>query len=290
MEWYIFAGLCAILAGLSAIVEKKTLRKQHAMEFSAALAIFNLLIVLPFLAKADISSIPIELYPFIFGVSILGSIAFLLIAKSLRHMEISQVSPLLNFGPVFLVVAAYIFLNETITTVQLAGILLIVTGSYILEIDHGFQNILDPLRKMFSSRYIVYILLALILYTFSSIGDKIILNIISPITYIIVVQFFIAINFIVLITIFHDGIHGIKRGIRNAGKWILIVAILTTSYRLFQAQAVSMAFVSLVTPIKRTSTLLTTLVGGEIFHEDNLAKKAIACVIMLLGAYFVIMG
>ncbi len=290
MEWYIFAGLCALFAGMSAIVEKKTLRKQHAMEFSAVLAIFNLIVVLPLLVKADFAGIPTNIYILIFGVSVIASVAFLLVAKSLRHMEISQASPLLNFGPVFVAILAFVFLKETITDVQLAGILLILAGSYILEIEHGFQGIFDPIRNMTKSKHIIYIFAALILYGFSSLGDKIILGTISPITYIIIVQFFIAVNFIVMISIFHDGITGIRRGIKNAGKWILIVAILTSSYRLFQAQAISMAFVSLVTPIKRTSTLFATIVGGEIFHDENLTKKAIACIIMLLGAYFVIIG
>ena len=290
MEWYIFAGLCALFAGMSAIVEKKTLKKQHAMEFSTVLAIFNFIVVLPLLVKADFHSISTNAYILIFGVSILGSVAFLLVAKSLRHMEISQASPLLNFGPVFVAILAFIFLGETITAVQLAGIFLILIGSYVLEIEHGFQGVFDPLKKMASSKHILYIFAALILYGFSSLGDKIILGTIAPITYIIVVQFFIAVNFIVMISVFHDGITGIKRGIRNAGKWILIVAILTTSYRLFQAQAVSMVFVSLVTPIKRTSTLFATIVGGEIFHDEGLTKKAISCIIMLLGAYLVIVG
>ncbi|NOQ55254.1 MAG: EamA family transporter [Nanohaloarchaea archaeon] len=290
MEWYIFAGLCALFGGISSIIEKKTLRKQHAMEFSTVLAIFNFIIVLPLIINADFSQMTLKYYFIIFGVSCLGSVAFLLVAKSLRHMEISQVSPLLNFGPVFVAILAFFFLGERITGVQMSGILLLILGSYILEINHGFQNILDPIRNMFNSRHTIYIFIALLLYAFSSLGDKIILGAISPITYIIVVQFFLAVNFIVMITVFHDGIAGIRRGIKNAGHWILVVAILTTSYRLFQAQAISMVFLSLVIPIKRTSTLISTIIGGELFHEDGLLKKAIACIVMLLGAYFVIVG
>ena len=290
MEWYIFAGLCAILGGISSIVEKKTLRKQHAMEFSTVLAIFNCIIVLPLILNADFSQMTTKYYLIAFGVSCVGSVAFLLVAKSLRHMDISQASPLLNFGPVFVAILAFFMLGEKITAVQISGILLLILGSYILEIDHGFQSILDPIRKMFTSRHTIYIFVALILYAFSSMGDKIILTAVSPITYIIVVQFFLAVNFLVMITLFHDGLAGIKRGIQNAGHWILVVAILTTSYRLFQAQAISMAFVSLVIPIKRTSTLISTVIGGELFHEDGILKKAISCIITLLGAYFVIVG
>ena len=146
------------------------------------------------------------------------------------------------------------------------------------------------MTKKFKSNYFYYIFLALILYGFCSIFDKFILRTVSPLTYIPIVHFFIAINFIILICIFHNGFEGIKHGIKNAGKWIFLVAILVTGYRLAYAQAVSMTYVSLVIPIKRMSAFFATLIGGKIFHEKNLVQRVIACIIMLAGSFLVILG
>ncbi|RLG14501.1 MAG: hypothetical protein DRN66_01900 [Candidatus Nanohalarchaeota archaeon] len=289
MEWYVFAFACAIVSSISAVVEKKTLIKEHAMEFSTVFSIFNFLFVLPFLPLVDFSVLkdPYAL-GFIYAVSVLGGIAFFFIAKGVRHMDISVVSPLLNFGPAFLLFLAWFFLGETLSLQQLAGVMIIIFGSYLLEISTKHPSLFGPVKKMIHSKHIYYIFLALILYGFSSIGDKIILGRITPVTYLVFVHFFIAVNFIVLIHLFHNGFEGIKNGIRNAGKWIAIVCVLTCTYRYLQLQAISMAYVSLVIPIKRTSTIFTTIIGGGLFHEDHLLKKIICCIIMFAGAYLII--
>ncbi len=287
MQWYVFAIFAAILTAVSTIVEKKTLLKEHAMEFSAVLAIFNFLIALVLLPYINFN-FPIRILGLMYLASVFGSTAFLFIAKSVRHMEISLVSPLMTFSPAIVVLLAFFILGEKVTSLQLFGIILLIIGSYVLETEnHDTKKIFT---KTFKSNYFYYIFLALILYGFCSIFDKFILRTISPLTYIPIVQFFIAINFLILICIFHNGLEGIKHGIKNAGKWIFFVAILVTSYRLFYAQAVSMTYISLVIPIKSMSAFFATLVGGKVFHEKNLAKRTLACIIMLAGAVLIILG
>ena len=287
MQWYFFAILTALLTAAAAIVEKKTLLKEHAMEFSAVLAVFNFLIALVLLPYINFN-FSLKILVMIYTASVLATIAFLFIAKAVRHMDISVVSPLLSFSPAVVAGLAFFILGEKISYMQLGGISLLIIGSYILELhNHGTKKIFT---KTFKSNYFYYIFLALILYAFCSILDKLILNSISPLTYIPIVHFFIAINFIVLICIFHNGFKGIKHGVKSAGKWIFLVAVLVTGYRLSQAQAVSMTYVSLVIPIKRMSAFFATVIGGKVFHEKNLAKRTLACVIMLAGAFLVILG
>jgi len=224
----------------------------------------------------------------IYIASVLATIAFLFVAKAVRHMDISIISPLLAFDPAVVVILAFFILRERITYLQLFGILLLTVGSFVLEAEN--YNMKKIFTKKFKSNYFYYIFLALILYGFCSILDKFILNTVPPLTFIPIVHFFIAINFIILICIFHNGFEGIKHGIKSAGRWIFLVAILVTGYRLLQAQAISMTYVSLVIPIKRMSNLFATVVGGRIFHEKNLAKRTLACIIMLAGAVLVILG
>ncbi|PIZ52936.1 hypothetical protein COY26_03200 [Candidatus Woesearchaeota archaeon CG_4_10_14_0_2_um_filter_33_10] len=279
--------LSAVLTAASTIIEKKTLLKEHAMEFSTVLAIFNFLIALVLLPYINFN-FPIRILCLMYLASVFGSTAFLFIAKSVRHMEISLVSPLMTFSPAIVVLLAFFILGEKVTSLQLFGITLLIIGSYVLETEnHSTKKIFT---KTFKSNYFYYILFGLILYAFCSIFDKFILRAVSPLTYIPIVQFFIAVNFIILICVFHNGFEGIKHGIKNAGKWIFFVAILVTSYRLFYAQAVSMTYISLVIPIKRMSAFFATLIGGKVFHEKNLTQRVIACVIMLIGAFFVILG
>jgi len=287
MQWYIFAILTALLTAAAAIVEKKTLLKEHAMEFSTVLAVFNFFIVLVLLPYINFN-FSLKILAMIYTASVFATIAFLFVAKAVRHMDISIVSPLLSFSPAVVAVLAFFILGERITYLQLFGILLLILGSFVLEAEN--HNTKKIFTKKFKSNYFYYIILALILYGFCSILDKFILNNISPLTYIPIVHFFIAINFIILICIFHNGFEGIKHGIKSAGKWIFLVAVLVTGYRLSQAQAISMTYVSLVIPIKRMSAFFATVVGGRVLHEKNLAKRTLACIIMLAGSFLVILG
>lgn len=289
LEWYVFALGCAVLASAAAITEKRTLMKEHAMEFSAVLALVNALFLLP-VAAVSIFSIPLDLLVLTYIASILASVAFLYVAKSLRHMEISAASPLLNFGPAFTALVAFMVLGENLSSLQLFGIALIILGSYVLEVDHKLHDLAEPFRRLARSKYIHFIFIALILYSVSSVIDKIVLSSVSPIVYLSVAHLFMAVNFVVMITAFHNGIEGIRHGVKNAWKWIVVVAMFTTGYRLLQLQAVSMVMVSMVIPIKRLSTLFSTVIGGGLFHEEGLLVKSAACAVMLAGVWLVITG
>ena len=101
MVWFLFALGSAIFAALSALTEKKSLIKIHAMEFSCALAILNFLLSLPLIFLADFN-IPLFVLVVMYASSIIATVAFLFIAKAVRHLEVSLVSPLLNLNPAIL--------------------------------------------------------------------------------------------------------------------------------------------------------------------------------------------
>jgi len=294
--WVIFAFLAAIIASATSIVEKRTLLKQHAMEFSSVLAIFVMLISIPFFFIADFAVLSLKAVYLIYAASFFAAIAFLFIAKALRHIAISVTSPFLVFGPLFTAIIAAILLGERLTYLQGLGIIVLIIGAYILE-SHAHENILEPFKHTLKSKYIRYIFLALILYGVSSILDKKIVGApvdnglgVPVLTYLPLVHFFIAINFIVMMLLFHDGFTGIGKGIKYNWKWVFVVAVLTVGYRLSQQYAISLpgVLVSLVIPIKRLSALFSTIIGVELFHEEHILRKSIACVIMIIGAVLII--
>jgi len=55
----------------------------------------------------------------------------------------------------------------------------------------------------------------------------------------------------------------------------------------YLAAKIPTAMISLVISIKRLSTFVTTLVGGEIYKEKNLFFKSIICLIMVIGVYLI---
>lgn len=288
MDWIFYILGSAVLISASSIVQKKALLKEHAMEFAAVFALFNLFLSFLFINKVDFDIEP-RFFLIIFVAGTLGAAAFLFLAKAIRHLPISSVYPLLNFGPALSALLAFIFLGEKITLLQLGGIILLIIGAYALEVDHSLSNLKKPLIRFLKSRYMHFIFLALLLYGITSVIDRYVLtNGVSIFTYIFLAHVTIAIVMLLFIIVYHDGFKGVVNGVKRYGKWIFIVSVFMTSHRLLQAQAISLAPVSIVLAVKRMSTLVTTAVGGKLFHESGLKIKIIACCIMIGGVLLVI--
>lgn len=142
---------------------------------------------------------------------------------------------------------------------------------------------------MYESKYIHILIMSLVFYAFSSLIGKYILNFTTPITLVFFSQIIVGILLFLVLDIKFDGLKGIKHGFKNFGLLIVVAAVFTISYRLLQSQAMSMAFVSLVIPIKKLSSLFSTLIGGELFKENHLKERILSCVIMVIGAILIVM-
>ena len=147
MQWYILALGSAILNALSAVTEKKTLFKEHAMEYATVISLIMFVLSLMFINKVSFS-MPVSYWFLLVIISIMDAIAFLYITKAVRHMELSESSPLFVFGPAITAVLAYIFLGEILTMKHIGGILGVTLGAYVLELKHVKNKKIEFLRPI----------------------------------------------------------------------------------------------------------------------------------------------
>ena len=138
MIWFVLALLAAIFEASSIIIEKKTLIKEHALEFCCLVSLFAFLISFSFISNVDFN-LSLNLYLLIFIASLFVTFGYWLVAKGIRHMDVSIASPLLNFSPAIVFILAVIFLGEKLKSLQILGILILVFGSYILNSDGSFR-------------------------------------------------------------------------------------------------------------------------------------------------------
>ncbi len=289
VPWYVFALMSAIFGGVSTVVLKKGLKKNHAMEVGATLKIFEVLIISIFLFPFIDFSISIKMIIWIAIIALGGTIASIYTIKAYRHEDISLIGPLFNLSPLFLIILSAFLLKERITLLQFGGIFILAAGTYILEADHSWKKIQAPFKKMFSSKYTKLLLLALVIYSFTSIGDKYVLEYVKPLTLAFYAYIFVSIDYIIVLFLFHNGLDDVKNTIKDEGGLLLLVAILSVVSVLFYFQAASLAMISLVIPIKRVGTLIQTVLGGEMFHEKKVLHKSIACAIMIVGATILVL-
>ncbi|MCK5334099.1 MAG: DMT family transporter [Candidatus Aenigmarchaeota archaeon] len=286
MEWYIFAIMAAVLSGLVPSINKKILNNMPALEFSTFFSLINAILVLPiaFMVSFDI---PLKILALLFAGSFFGVMGFLYVSKALKIFPVSVVSPLTNINPAVLLILAVFILGEKPTITQVIGITTIIIGAYIIESKRHPCEILSSIKiEKTSVLYITF--LSATFYAFSSVIDKTVLKAITPLQYILIAHLFIASIFSFIVLAKTPDLKKLEPDFKKSFRWILLASVMTVAYRLMQAQAVSMTFVSLVIPIKHMNSLISTAVGGTLFHEKDLGKKMFACAIMLIGAYLVI--
>lgn len=281
---YVLVFFVALIATATSLITKKTLFTLHAAQFNVGRGIIDLVllaILAPFLLRwPGIQAIGIIAF-----IGLIAAVGSILVLKSMRHKGISEITPLYNLSPFFLVIFAYFLLGERLELIQYIGIAILLFGAYFLQADKN--DFLKPF-KLIKNKYFLFMLVALIIYSATATMEKSILGIIvEPLIYLWWIRLFLAIYFIIFELIMY-GTKEIKSVLQKNWKEIGLVQMLGWVDLGLLYIAIPMAPISTLIPIKRTSTLFTTIFGGKFFHEGQFVQRLIACAVMLLGAVFII--
>jgi drug/metabolite transporter (DMT)-like permease len=290
MLWFFLAFSSALLSAAAAISQKKVLFQLPALEFSFTLAILNMLISLPILIGIDFSTLSGIGLLVLYGKTILGAFAFWCVMLAIKNLEISGALPLMSLTPGLVALFAFILLGENLTAYEITGMILLLFGTYVIDRKRN-NNILEPFKVFVKSQNHRYILFALILFTTSSILDKLILvqYHLTPYQFVCFQHIFLAVNFFILIMIFGKSPKTIFKKIDlSLWKWLFLISVITIGYRYTQIEAIKIAPVALVLTVKRFSVLFAAIIGGRIFNEHHLLQKSIATAIIILGAILIL--
>lgn len=211
--------------------------------------------------------------PYILTMGILGALGNFFIIKALSCGELSAIAPINSYKPLIALFLGIILLKEYPGLYELFGISLILIGTIILAKS-----------KLFFTKATLYRIIALILLGTEAIFIKkviLLTDINSAFLYWVITGLFFSIIFV-----FGTG-HSIKikrSNIKFQLALILLVFIMqyTTNY-IFSRMNVAYALA-----LFQLSTLVSLFLGVNIFKENELMRKLIASVIMIIGAIFII--
>jgi drug/metabolite transporter (DMT)-like permease len=290
MEWYILALISALFSAFAAIIEKKVLFKQHPLSFTFVLSIFNFVLASLFLTSFDINAIALSPLLVLLLKSVLNAIAFLMVMYAIKNLELSECLPLLVLTPGFIAVFGFIFLGETLTWAQIAGLCLLIAGIYVLGLEDK-QKLFAPFKKLIQIKTYRYIFIALALFTATSLLDRFILvkQKLIPEAFMFYQHLFFAAIFLLIFLFSKDKLKNLKLNFKFSWILILSLAVFTIIYRYTEILAVKAApATALAIVLKRLSVFFAVIIGGKLFHEGNLLRKAIATAILIAGAVLVV--
>lgn len=287
VAWYYWVLLSAVTVALVNIVRKHVLNHEHSMEQLAAESPFRLLVLLFLIPWVGMPSGNMLLL-----IALSSGVLYLSMLyknKAYRHMPISVIAPLQNLSPVVLLIFAFVFLGETLNGWQLAGILLIVIGGYAINLKSG--DPLGPWQALKGHSQTKTVVLLLILLSAIATLNRWMLNDLAMdvVTYFFWMQFMARIIALGLhFELYH--FKGILKDIKKGWFWLLAMAVLATADILlfFKGIAQPAALIALAIPLRRTAALIEIMLGGSIYKEKGLLRKATGCFVMLLGVLLIV--
>ncbi|MBZ0199262.1 MAG: DMT family transporter [Ignavibacteriaceae bacterium] len=286
MNWFLLAFVSAVFSAAAAVFEKKALFKLNALRFSFLVSFITLLFSLPFFLEISFKQDAANSLLILFIKSLLSGGAFYFVMVSIKKLEISEALPLLALSPGIIAVIGFLFIGDDLVPMEWFGIFMMVAGTYILELKKDTKNFFAPLTALFFSKNYIPIISALILFTLSSLLDRILLRdfAVPPFTFMAFQQLFYALIFFSAVLLKNKEIKTSFTGLdKNIILLLVLISVLTIVYRYTQIEATKLVPVALVISVKRLSVLMAVIIGGKLFNEKNLLKKIIAAVIILTG-------
>ena len=234
---------------------------------------------------------PIE--PAFYPSALLGCLAdvtaIVFMSRSLRHAPMSRVVPLLSFTPVFLLFTGFLVLGEAPSLLGVLGVVIVVSGSYILHIESTQQSFWEPLRLLFRDTGARYMFITAFCF---SIAVPFFKNAILHSSALFTLGTTLPFSTL-LLSVYHLLFRGriLREILPNAAS---VKPLITLGIVVFcVALSVNLAFitglVSYVVSIKRLSILFNILLGFLFFQEKRLAQNLSAGGIMILGAILILL-
>jgi drug/metabolite transporter (DMT)-like permease len=307
MYWYALSIIGAIADAGYYISVKKNLLTADPLDLAAGVYTCTGIILLVVSWFRGFPSVGHDFFYALFASSVLGIIAVLLSYAALRQTDISLAVPMISFTPLFLIATAFVLLHEIPSLIGVAGILIIVTGSYVLNVSTSQKTWTDPFRSIARNRGVLFMLVVSFIYAIAINFDKVIVTSSDPVFGSAIACLLLGLSFagMSMNTTIRRWLsplvsppadeHQIRSlapastlHLKTLGQWIL-VGILLSIFAVSINMAYTMQIVPYVIGIKRMSILIIVVYGGFVFKEENMVLRLSAALLMVVGAALIVL-
>jgi uncharacterized membrane protein len=286
--WFIFALFTAFFESIKDVFSKKGLLKNFDEYLTAwALRFYALPIFFILLLFYELPKIGSQFYLALFVSGTLNLIALIFYMKAIKYSDISLAVPLLTFTPLFLLLTSPLIIGEFPKIFGVIGVILIVIGSYLLNIQarkNSFLGFFYPFRALLKEKGPKFMLATALIWSISSNVDKIGVINSSPAYWALAVNLFIAF-FMTIIVCYRQRGKGYNKLFKL--KSLLPIGVFSGLSYSCQSIAYSLTLVTNVISIKRTSVLFSVIFGYWIFKEKNIKERLFGAIIMIIGVLLI---
>lgn len=283
--WVFYSLFFAIWGAAQTFLTKNLTKKINPLALLYTFFLFN--IPITFILLLFLGGIPkttSEFFVFMGIAGLLDAVAFISSYFAISKSQISLISPIASFSPVFTTIIAIFTLNEIPTPIKFIGILLVVFGAYLLNVADIKQGVLAPFKTLFSHKGVLLFLLANLLWGITPIFQKKAIFETSP--QIPLFASVVGMCFVLLFLTplaFKKAVKSVRE-IKTNLKWFAINGVGTAFSQAAAYAAFALIFVGYAVSIFRLSTLFIIILGGVFLKEKRIKERLLGASVMLAGA------
>lgn len=260
----------------------------HVDEYTAAFSmhlVISVLLAPLVLFYTGLETMSMRFMLALISSTILQLMVILLYMKAIKRSELSVTVPLVTLTPLFMLLTSPIILGEFPGVVGLTGIVLIVAGTYILNIGESRKNFLAPFANVITNQGSRYMLIVAFLWSITANIDKVGVEETSPIFWAFSKDFIIMLYLIPIMLIKSREPY---KQLKSRGLPLFYVGLFRSASVLTQMFAIQFVLVAYVIAIKRSSALLIILYAFFFLGEKKNFRTRLTGVLIILAGLVLI--
>lgn len=288
--WLILAFITAFLHGTTSALSKRLLERLDDRVVGWGILLFSLPWLAIGLLAAGGPTLSLRFFLLIAFLVPLELIAYLCYLRSIRISPLSLSVPFLALTPLLTILTSGLLLEERITLLGFSGVAAVVVGAYVLQAELVPQGILEPVKAMFRSPGIRFMLITATIYSVTAPLGKRAMQMCGPAAFPFVYFSIDTLALTALAVRGARGAGGLAPAIRSRLRLFLLAGLVTGGMLLTHCLGIVLAPVAYFLSIKRLGLLVSVLYGGLLFREAALPQRLLGCGLMLAGVALIYLG
>ncbi len=289
MEWFTLTLICALSLASADAATKRWMSDSSASEITLIRAGLAGLLLLPLVFLQPLPELPLPFWGWMLFLVPLELAALILYMRAIRDYPLSLTVPYLAFTPVFIILTGWVILGETVNLGGALGIMLVVIGSWLLNLDWqqrlSLSHLATPFRAILHNPGSRLMLMVAMIYSVTSAGGK------AAMAWMPAQQFgafyyaFTGIAALVILTLQNPA--SLKVFTRHIHVNLTIAALMAIMVVTHFMALIQVETAYMIT-VKRTSLLIGIVYGALIFGERHLTRHLFAGGLMVAGVGLIV--
>lgn len=280
MPWFLFSLFSAAAESINHLWTKRYLSAVDPLLTACALSFFSLPWLTLLAWGQPLPTFSWKLVGLLIASAACYGIARILFVRAVLAAPLSLTVPINAFTPLFLVVTSWVILDEIPSTLGIFGVLLIVIGSYVLNLSRVGNGWLAPLKALFSEAGPRLMLGVAFLWSLAPNFDKLGAHSMSASMWVLSLNILMSVG---------TGAFLLTRRTppRLTIRTTLLFSLsglLMSGMLFFHVTALTMTLVTYASAVRRVNSVFSVILGVLVLKESNLRERLSGSLLMLLGA------